>query len=104
VGILDFVLAEDSADREAGILVIGLICNILVRPVADKHFMTPQQEGELDAAGTRAGVVTAPAGPGGDGAPSSAWVVTVAWLAVGIPIAIGVWVTLREAAKLFGLT
>lgn len=69
MGILDFVLAEDSADREAGILVIGLICNILVRPVADKHFMTPQQEGELDAAGTRAGVVTAPAGPGGDGAP-----------------------------------
>ena len=42
----------------AGILVIGLICNILVRPVADKHLMTLQQEGELDAAGTRAGVVT----------------------------------------------
>ncbi len=83
-------MAEDSADREAGILVIGLICNILVRPVADKHFMTPQQEGELDAAGTRAAFVTAPADPG--------------WLAVGIPIAIGVWVTLREAAKLFGLT
>jgi len=31
-------------------------------------------------------------------------VVTVAWLAVGIRIAIGVWVTIREAAKLFGLT
>jgi len=88
----------------AGILVIGLICNILVRPVADKYFMTRQQEAELDAAGTRAGVVTASAGPGGDGAPSPAWMVTAAWLAVGIPIAIGVWVTLGEAAKLFGLT
>jgi len=30
--------------------------------------------------------------------------VTAAWLAVGMPIAIGVWMTLREAAKLFGLT
>jgi len=88
----------------AGILVIGLICNILVRPVADKYFMTPQQEAELDAAGTRAGVATAPAGPRGDGASSPAWMVTAAWLGVGIPIAIGVWVTLREAAKLFGLT
>jgi hypothetical protein len=24
----------------AGMLVLGLICNLLVRPVADKHFMT----------------------------------------------------------------
>ncbi|HET7757155.1 MAG TPA: OFA family MFS transporter [Steroidobacteraceae bacterium] len=87
----------------AGILVLGLICNILVRPVADKYFMTPQQEAELDAAGTH-GVAAAPAGPAGDGTPSPGWMVTAAWIAVGVPIAIGVIVTLREAAKLFGLT
>ncbi|HYL03610.1 MAG TPA: OFA family MFS transporter [Steroidobacteraceae bacterium] len=87
----------------AGILVLGLICNILVRPVADKHFMTPQQEAELDAA-DRHGAAATPAGHAGDGQPSPGWVVTAAWIAVGVPIAIGVWVTLKQAAKLFGLT
>ncbi|MGB6603127.1 MAG: OFA family MFS transporter [Steroidobacteraceae bacterium] len=87
----------------AGILVLGLICNILVRPVAEKHFMTPQQEAALDAA---AGAQPSAAGRSdvADATPSPAWMVTAAWLAVGIPILIGVWVTLREAAKLFGLT
>ncbi len=87
----------------AGILVIGLICNILVRPVAEKHFMTPEQEAALDAADRHGVVAPASARPAEDGAPSPAWVVSAAWLAVGIPIAIGVWVTLKQAAKLFGL-
>jgi MFS family permease len=86
----------------AGILVIGLICNILVRPVADKYFMTPEQEAKLDAAGAQQAAAMTAAGAG-DGAPSPAWAVAAAWLAVGIPIAIGVWVTLKQAAKLFGL-
>ena len=87
----------------AGILVIGLICNILVRQVAEKHFMTPQQEAQLDAAGTHGSIAAAPAGAPAEGPPSPTWMVAAAWLAVGIPIAIGVWVTLRQAAKLFGL-
>ncbi|MGH8268304.1 MAG: MFS transporter small subunit, partial [Steroidobacteraceae bacterium] len=87
----------------AGILVLGLISNILVRAVAAKHFMTPAQEAELDAAG-RHGGAPAPASAAGDGTASPAWMVTAAWVAVGVPIAIGVLVTLKEAAKLFGLT
>jgi MFS family permease len=87
----------------AGILVLGLICNILVRPVADKYFMTPAQEAQLDAATAQAATTAAPAATAEDGLPSPAWMVTAAWLAVGIPIAIGVWVTLRQAAKLFGV-
>ena len=86
----------------AGILVVGLICNILVRPVSEDKFMTREQEAALDAADARAGAATA-AGPSGDGAPSPGWMVAAAWVAVGVPIAIGVWVTLRQAAKLFGL-
>ncbi|MGC7960568.1 MFS transporter, partial [Salmonella enterica] len=27
----------------AGMLVLGLICNLLIRPVAAKHFMTPEE-------------------------------------------------------------
>ena len=86
----------------AGILVVGLICNISVRPVADKYFMTPEQEARLDAAGAQP-AATAAQDVAGAGAPSPTWQVTAAWLAVGIPIGIGVWVTLKQAAKLFGL-
>ena len=86
----------------AGILVVGLVCNILVRPVSEDKFMTREQEAALDAADARAGAATA-AVPSGDGAPSPGWMVAAAWVAVGVPIAIGVWVTLRQAAKLFGL-
>jgi hypothetical protein len=85
----------------AGILVLGLICNILVRPVSEDKFMTPEQEAAHDAGGTQGGA--APAGVATDGAPSPSWVVAGAWIAVGVPIAIGVWVTLKQAAKLFGL-
>jgi hypothetical protein len=35
--------------------------------------------------------------------PSPAWLVAAAWLAVGIPIAWGVWITLQKAAILFRL-
>jgi MFS family permease len=85
------------------ILVLGLICNILVRPVAEDKFMTPQQEAALDATDARnAGTVSA--GSAADATPSSGWALAGAWLVVGIPIAIGVWVTLKQAAKLFGLT
>jgi MFS family permease len=84
----------------AGILILGLICNILVRPVAESHFMTAQQEAALDAA---AGPAPTAAAAAGEGTPSPGWMLAAAWLAVGIPIAIGVWVTLKQAAKLFGL-
>ncbi|HEY7962910.1 MAG: OFA family MFS transporter [Steroidobacterales bacterium] len=87
----------------AAILVLGLVCNILVRPVAEKYFMTPEQEAKLDAAAGLTAVAATPATAGAAEVPSPGWMVALAWLAVGIPIAIGVWVTLKQAAKLFGL-
>ncbi len=86
----------------AGLLALGFICNLLIRPVANKYVMTPAQLAELDATDAAARVAAAPAPEGGDGTPSLAWMVTAAWLAVGVPIAWGVWVTLQQAAKLFG--
>ena len=86
----------------AGLLALGFICNLLIRPVADKYVMTPAQLAELDAADAAARVAAAHAPESGDGTPSLAWMVTAAWLAVGVPIAWGVWVTLQQAAKLFG--
>jgi MFS family permease len=87
----------------AGLLAIGFVCNLLIRPVAEGKFMTPQQIAELDAAGSRVGASAAPAASSGPAVPSPAWLVTAAWLAVGIPIAWGVWITLQKAAILFGL-
>jgi len=84
----------------AGFLVLGLICNLLVRPVAEKNFMTPAALAKLDAESHEAtAVASAPASAAV--AASPAWLVLAAWLAVGIPIAWGVWMTLQKAFVLF---
>jgi len=85
----------------AGLLVVGLICNLLVRPVADKHFMTEAELAaekklahERDAAASN-GVAAA-----SNGVTSPA-AVAFGWLAVGIPLAIGIAITVQKAAALF---
>jgi hypothetical protein len=85
----------------AGLLLVGLICNLLVRPVAEKHFMTEEQ---LQAEQTR--VFDVPMVPGHKAGAvqakqSSPVVLLVAWLLVGIPLAWGVWNTVVKAAGLF---
>ncbi|HKS13066.1 MAG TPA: OFA family MFS transporter [Pseudomonas sp.] len=84
----------------AGLLVLGFICNALVRPVADKHFMT-----DAELAAERA----LSHDKGADGSQSLQWkaapgsvpLAVAAWLAVGIPLAWGIWVTLQKTAVLF---
>jgi hypothetical protein len=103
----------------AALLVVGFLCNLMVRPVAEKYFMSEQELAaekrlahERDAAmGARAG-----AGAGSDGvvgvsggaavataAPVAAGglVTLLAWAVVGIPLLIGVWITLQKAVVLF---
>ncbi|HEY1028883.1 MAG TPA: OFA family MFS transporter [Pseudomonas sp.] len=83
----------------AGMLVLGFICNALVRPVAPKYFMT-----EAELAAERAhGEKSAPAAAELEWAadPSSKPIVAAAWLVVGIPLAWGVWVTLQKTLVLF---
>jgi hypothetical protein len=86
----------------AGLLAIGFLCNLFVRPVDPKNYMTPEQLAQLAA---EQHLVTRPvtAAVGDNGAPSPGWLVVAAWLAVGIPIAWGIWVTLQKAATLFGV-
>jgi MFS family permease len=105
----------------AGLLVLGFICNLLVRPVADKHFMTDAELAEekrsarerdiAGSAGSRAAAAngeTMVAGMSGAGvmaatpvAAGGALVTLLAWAAVGIPLAIGMWITLQKAIVLF---
>lgn len=85
----------------AGLLVVGLICNALVRPVAAKWFMS---EEELAAERKRAHDVAmanavGPARGAGTATPIG-WVYA-AWIAIGIPVAWGVWITLQKVAALF---
>lgn len=86
----------------AGLLALGFICNLLIRPVAEKNFMTPAQLAALDAE-QHAVIAGQAAVAGAPGAPTPGWVVIAAWLVVGIPLAWGVWITLQKAAVLFGL-
>jgi MFS family permease len=85
----------------ASLLAVGFVCNLLIRPVAEKNCMTPEQIVALDAAtsASAAPALTAT----GSAAPSPGWLVVAAWLGVGIPLAWGVWVTLQKAVILFGL-
>jgi len=84
----------------AGMLALGFVCNLLVRPVAPRYYMTAAQLAELDRP---ADSLPRPAATAAAGSADStpAWVVYAAWLAVGIPIAWGVWVTLAKAAVIF---
>ncbi|MEQ1766238.1 MAG: OFA family MFS transporter, partial [Methylotenera sp.] len=88
----------------AGMLVIGFIANLLVKPVAEKYYMT---DAELEAerklaheksVATNGGKATASSSPQANGHPI---LVVFAWALVLIPISYGVWSTVQKAWSLF---
>jgi MFS family permease len=83
----------------AGMLVAGLICNLLVRPLADKWFMKPEEVAALQAKGGAAAAVQS--GSYGIGKGGLTFSAAVFWLFVGIPLAWGVYKTLISAVKIF---
>jgi MFS family permease len=78
----------------AGLLVIGLIANLLVRPVPHRWFMSPEAvaaaQDHHDAPLVQIGRV-----------PALTPAAMLAWAVVGIPILWGVWMTLAKVAVLF---
>ena len=80
------------------LLLIGLICNLLVKPVASKYFMIDAQIAE---ARLKAHETAVPATSSNSAAGGFSFAVLLAWLVVGIPIAWGAWMTLQKAAVLF---
>ena len=81
----------------AGMLALGFICNFLVRPLGERWFM---KEDELLAlrAKSQQGAVSGSMGIGQWRLDATS---VAAWLAVGVPIAWGVYVTLTKALVLF---
>ena len=81
----------------AGLLGVGLICNLMIRPVHEKYFMTEEallreralQHEDITAADAET------AARGGFGALG-----VIVWLAVGVPFAIGLYIALQKAAAL----
>ena len=90
----------------AGLLVLGFICNLLIRPVAEKNFMTPAQLAQLDAeqhaaAGRR--LSGAPTWPAAAPRPRPAgWSQPPGWRWAS-RFCGACWITLQKAAILFGM-
>ncbi len=85
-----------------GMLVVGLICNLLVRPLDKKWFMTDAElaeEKRLAHEKAAASVMVRGSEAGADSV--SSLTVVLAWAAVGIPLAWGVYRTLQSVAKFF---
>ena len=85
----------------SGLLVLGFICNWLVRPVSEEHHMKPEELAEekkiaddthqhfkADVSALAVEV-------------SHSWKVTLAWMAVWIPLGWGIWMTAQKAIILF---
>jgi len=85
----------------AALLALGFLCNLMIRPVADKYYMTPAQLAALDAA-DKSMAAASTATVVASSRSTAGWQLAAAWIAVGIPIAWGVWVTLQKAVVLFG--
>jgi MFS family permease len=84
----------------ASFLVVGLICNAMVRPVAARWFMKPE---EVAALQFQQGVIQRTATPSAEVVGLGGLDITaaLAWLAVGIPLAYGVWRTFESAMLIF---
>ena len=84
-----------------GMLVIGLICNLMIKPLNSKYFMTDEELAkEKQLASDR--VAAAEVGQGsGVYQQSSTAIVFLAWAAVGIPLAWGVYRTALSVTKFF---
>jgi hypothetical protein len=84
----------------AGMLVIGLICNFLVKPVNPKWYMSADEVAKLQAARAKNDMAM-PHGSFGIGKGGLDAKAASFWAFVGIPLAWGVWITLKSAVALF---
>jgi hypothetical protein len=82
----------------AAMLVGGFVCNYLIKPLAAKWFMTDAEVAALQAKSQAATVTVGSMGIGAWRLDATA---ILAWLAVGIPLAWGIWITVSNSLILF---
>ena len=100
--IREYQLARGTGSAEAynvtmyllgGLLAVGFVVNLLVRPVEDRHFTTAAPPGPLAAAAIPVGIEAGPV-------RRNPALLCAAWIAVCAPLGWGVFVTLQKAAGL----
>ena len=84
-----------------GLLIVGLVANALIRPVAEKWFMSDADVAALQAK-ARAADAAQTHGSFGIGLGTLDAKAALAWACVGLPLAWGVYMTLLNVAKIFG--
>ena len=97
-GVAKTAIYDTTLYVMAGLLVVGLVANLMIRPLASHHFMGP---GEVAALRENQGMQVAPGGAFGIGLGGLTPGVAAAWALVVVPIAWGVWMTLSQVANLF---
>ena len=81
-----------------GVLAVGFICNLLTRPVNERH----HYKGDLPkAAPSTASTVSAALQESFDHPTTSSARLAIAWIFVGIPLTWGVYQTLLKSLALF---
>jgi MFS family permease len=81
-------------------LIVGLICNHMIRPVDPKWHMSAEAVAKLQAAGAK-GAAAAQSGSFGIGKGGLDLEAALFWAFVGVPLGWGVWKTLQSAVKIF---
>jgi len=85
-----------------GMLIIGLIANLLIRPVSEKWFMTNAELAEEQRlAHERASAIEVELDPDRGVGTTPTYAVVLAWMAVCIPLAWGVYRSLLSVSKFF---
>src|SRR5690606_33350489 len=85
----------------AAMLLVGLVCNLLVRPVGERHYMSEEQlaheraKAHERSAPETAGVRTR---SWMSSTPMLAW---IPWVAIAIPLGWGLWIMLSKSLELF---
>ncbi len=83
----------------AAMLLGGLLCNLLIRPVRERHYMTAEQLAAERAKAHEQAMAQQPA-PVPVAASRTALLIA-AWIAIAIPLAWGVWITISKSLALF---
>ena len=84
----------------AGLLFLGFVSNLLVRPVDQRHFMSEDElEEEWQLAKNKEAAVPQPTGIESTRPTAASWVtVATGWALVGVPLGWGIFKTVEKAA------
>ena len=85
----------------AAMLLGGLICNLFVRPVNERHYMTEEQLAAERQLAHEQAAASHPTTRSSATTSSNSLLVVIAWIAVAIPLSWGVWITLSKSLALF---